>query len=120
MSNKQFPLIDIVQCQKCRVFVAQIGDVEDDKIEEAAAQLRASLGGAGVSVHTIGVDPGTRYKSTIAFDLVEVAPPPVVEETSEETAETVADVVVEGETVGSCEDSTQIDDETSEEGDAQE
>ena len=114
MTRKQQTLIDVIQCNKFRVFVAQIGDVDDDKIEEAAAQLRANLGGAGVSIHTIGIEPGARYKSTIEFDLIEVAPPPVIEETvaddlSEGTAETVEDVV-EGE----------IDDETSEEGDAQE
>lgn len=109
MSTKQQTLIDIIQCQKCRVFVAQIGDVDDDKIEEAAAQLRANLDGAGVSIHTIGIEPGARYKSTIDFDLVEVAPPPVVDDLSEGTAETVEGVVVDGETV-----------DASEEGDAQE
>lgn len=123
MSSKQQTLIDIIQCNKCRVFVAQIGDVDDDKIEEAAAQLRANLSGAGVSIHTIGIEPGARYKSTIDFDLVEVAAPPV-EETSEGTAETVEDVVVDGETVDASEietnEETAQDDETSEEGDAQE
>lgn len=60
--------VDVVDCAKLRVVVLQIGDVDDDVIDETIRTTATTLG-ARYAVHAVPVSPGTKYVSHVRVSL---------------------------------------------------
>ena len=60
--------VDVVECAKLRVVVLQIGDVDDDVIDETIRATATALS-AGYAVHAVPVSPGTKYVSHVRVSL---------------------------------------------------
>ena len=60
--------VDVVECAKLRVVVLQIGDVDDDVIDETIRTTATTLG-ARYAVHAVPVVPGKKYVSHVRVSL---------------------------------------------------
>ncbi len=86
IDNKGHELIDVVECGKLRVVVAQMDEgVDEEQVENAVATFAESLNGARCSVHTIPLDAGARYTSRVNFILERVERAPSESDASDET-----------------------------------
>lgn len=61
--------IDLVNCSKLRVIVAQLDDVDEEQIENAVATFAETLGGARWTIHAVPVDEGAQYRETVEIAL---------------------------------------------------
>lgn len=60
--------VDVVECAKLRVVVLQIGDVDDDVIDETIRTTATALS-ARHAVHAVPVSPGKKYVSHVRVSL---------------------------------------------------
>ena len=60
--------VDVVECSKLRVVVLQIGDVDDDVIDETIRATATALS-ARYAVHAVPVSPGKKYVSHVRVSL---------------------------------------------------